>query len=420
MNTLNKLFYVGAVVVGSIYLSSLFSTGFKPLSKGATPKQDPMIKMIKGNNLFPITNYDSPNLILNQPAKLETLFKKLAPSMRQDVINKVLMSLSCRSEKEELIPSILSIIDYSLPSYQKRLWVIDLSHQQLLYHTYVSHGLRSGETNSIYFSNANNSRASSEGIYSTKEAYRGREGSSLRLKGLDRGINDMAEARAIVMHGGFYVEEDFIKKYGRAGRSWGCPALPHSLTHEIINTIKDNNLLVVYYPSDKWFVKSKYLSCKNYSLIPQTDTQVQQMLNPPPGIETLRGEVLFANISAKRFGGETTPILAINANDYRLIFKKTPPLVRMLRRQIEHEEYIALDTNEFEMIAKLNQGEILDKLRFVVPQLTNNHGYVQTVMRPVSLGKIAKLDYHQGFAVETSQGRINLNLNHGFIRWLGL
>jgi hypothetical protein len=330
------------------------------------------------------------------------------------------MSLSCREQKLGLIPPIITIIDYSLPSHQKRLWVIDLVKQQRLYHTYVSHGLRSGDALSIYFSNANNSRASSEGLYTTMSAYRGREGSSLRLKGLDRGINDMAEARAIVMHGGFYVEEDFIKKYGRAGRSWGCPALPSSLTTEIINTIKDNNLLVVYYPSDKWFLKSSYLNCKNHSLIPQNGIKVREITSPPQSIESLRGEVLFANISGKRFGGETTPILAINANDYRQVFNKSPPLLRMLRRQIAHQEYIALDKQEFELLANQNQHDAIEKLMFIVPQLINNHGYVQTVMRPVSLGKIAKLDNQSSLAIITSQGRITLSPNHQFIRWLGL
>lgn len=417
MNHLHKLFFVGIAAVSGLYLLSPLPTKIKTIID-ETPQQN--LAQIDNDNFFPLVNYDSPNLLLKQPKKMLSLFKEIAPDISQDVIDKVSMSLSCREQKQELIPPIITIIDYSLPSNQKRLWVIDLFKQELLYHTYVSHGLRSGETASIYFSNTNNSRASSEGLYSTKEAYRGREGSSLRLKGLDRGINDMAEARAIVMHGGFYVEEDFIKKYGRAGRSWGCPALPSSQTTDIINAIKDNNLLLVYYPSDKWFLKSQYLSCKNYSLIPKNGISVHQITAPPPSIESLRGEVLFANISGKRFGGETTPILAINANDYRQIFNKTPPLLRMLRRQIAHQEYIAIDKDEFEKLAIQNNLDILSKLIFVVPQLTNNHGYVQTVMRPVFLGKIIKLDNQGASAIITNQGRITLSPNHQFIRWLGL
>jgi hypothetical protein len=417
MNHLHKLFFVAAFVVGGLYLLSPLPTKFK--ANVAHPPSKPQIQMT-GTNLFPMVNYDSPNFILKTPDKIVSLLKKLSPEMSHDLIQKTSMSLSCREQKLGLIPPIITIIDYSLPSHQKRLWVIDLVKKQRLYHTYVSHGLRSGDALSIFFSNANNSRASSEGLYTTMSAYRGREGSSLRLKGLDRGINDMAEARAIVMHGGFYVEEDFIKKYGRAGRSWGCPALPSSLTTEIINTIKDNNLLVVYYPSDKWFLKSQYLNCKNYSLVPQDGIRVQEASTPPPSIESLRGKVLFADISGKRFGGETTPILAINANDYRQIFHKTPPLIRMLRRQIFQQEYIAIDKQEFEALAKQNQVDTLSKLIFVVPQLTNNHGYVQTLMRPVSLGKITKLEHQGRLAVLTSQGRINLSTNHQFIRWLGL
>ena len=339
--------------------------------------------------------------------------------MRADVIDKVIMSLDCYQQKQALMPKIMSIIDYSLPSSQKRLWVIDLDNQKCLYHTYVAHGLRSGETSSIYFSNANNSRASSEGLYATKEAYRGREGRSLRLKGLEQSINDLAEARAIVMHGGFYVEEDFIKKYGRAGRSWGCPALPSSQSAEIINTIKDNHLLLIYYPSDKWLLKSRYLNCKNHSLIPH-DISVQEITAPPAGIETLRGDVLFANVSSKRFGGETTPILVINATDYRQVFHKNPPLLRMLRRQIAQQEYIAIDQQEFKQLASQNQADVMAKLLFIVPQLVNHRGYMQTVMRPVSLGNITQLDNRTVPVMVTSQGRISLTPNHQFIRWLGL
>ena len=92
----------------------------------------------------------------------------------------------------------------------------------------------------------------------------------------------------------------------------------------------------------------------------------------------------------------------------------------MLRRQIFQQEYIAIDKQEFEALARQNQLDTLSKLIFVVPQLTNNHGYVQTLMRPVSLGKITKLEYQGRLAVLTSQGRINLSTNHQFIRWLGL
>ena len=410
---MDKFFYVAVFGVGGLYLLSPLP---RTIKQNIEKAQSHHVHKKTGNNLFPMVNYNSPTLHL----KLIPQLKGIAPEMGTDVINKVTMSLSCYQQRQTLIPNIISIIDYSRPSYQKRLWVIDIANHKLLYHTYVSHGLRSGEAASIYFSNANNSRASSEGLYSTKEAYRGREGSSLRLKGLDRGINDMAEARAIVMHGGFYVEEDFIKKYGRAGRSWGCPALPSSQSAQIINTIKDNNLLLIYYPSDKWFLKSSYLNCKNHSLIPQNGIKVREITSPPPSIETLRGEVLFANISGKRFGGETTPILAINANDYRRVFNKSPPLLRMLRRQIAHQEYIALDKQEFELLANQNQHDAIEKLMFIVPQLINNHGYVQTVMRPVSLGKIAKLDNQSSLAIITSQGRITLSPNHQFIRWLGL
>jgi hypothetical protein len=148
---------------------------------------------------------------------------KLSPDLHPDVIEKIRLTLDCAPNTSVQEHPMLTVIDYSLPSSHKRLWVFDLNRKQLLFHTYVAHGLRSGDKFTTFFSNAHNSRASSMGIYRTLKNYLGREGSSLRLKGLEPGFNDNAEGRAIVMHGAFYAEEDFIKKYGRAGRSWGCP-----------------------------------------------------------------------------------------------------------------------------------------------------------------------------------------------------
>ena len=106
--------------------------------------------------------------------------------------------------------------------------------KKLLFHTYVSHGITSGTLLTNYFSNKYNSKASSIGVYKTEKAYYGREGLSLRLDGLDRSFNDNASNRSVVMHGGWYVDEHFIKKYGRPGRSWGCPALPLNFINPLL------------------------------------------------------------------------------------------------------------------------------------------------------------------------------------------
>lgn len=144
---------------------------------------------------------------------------------------------------------ILTLIDFSLSANTKRLWVIDLSTNQILFHSLVAHGKNTGEEYANHFSNRNESNQSSLGFYSTGEVYRGKHGLSLKLDGLEKGINHNARARAIVIHGADYVSDSFIRNHKRLGRSLGCPALPQELTLPIINTIKENSLLFIYHPS---------------------------------------------------------------------------------------------------------------------------------------------------------------------------
>jgi hypothetical protein len=142
--------------------------------------------------------------------------------------------------------TILTIIDFSLPSTDKRLWIIDLKHNTILKNTYVAHGMNSGENYALHFSNQPNTQMSAPGFYLTQNTYYGKHGYSLRLKGLEKGINDNAMKRAIVLHGAWYVSEDFIKKYGRLGRSFGCPAVPEAESEDIINLIKNGSLIFIY------------------------------------------------------------------------------------------------------------------------------------------------------------------------------
>lgn len=132
----------------------------------------------------------------------------------------------------------LAVIDFDLPSSEKRFWVLDLAANQVLYRSLVAHGNNSGQLEATQFSNTNGSNASSLGFYVTGSEYVGKHGRSLRLKGLDPGFNDQAAARAIVVHGADYVSEAFIKQNGRLGRSQGCPALPLNLYAPIIDTLK--------------------------------------------------------------------------------------------------------------------------------------------------------------------------------------
>ncbi|MES2748574.1 MAG: murein L,D-transpeptidase catalytic domain family protein [Bacteroidota bacterium] len=143
----------------------------------------------------------------------------------------------------------LTIVDYSLPSTVKRLWIIDTKQNKIILNSLVAHGKNSGENFATSFSNKSESNKSSLGFFITGETYIGKHGLSLKLDGLENGINDMARTRAIVMHAADYVSEAFAKVHHRLGLSHGCPALPPSLNNKIIATIKGKSCLFIYHPS---------------------------------------------------------------------------------------------------------------------------------------------------------------------------
>nr|WP_232321920.1 murein L,D-transpeptidase catalytic domain family protein [Photobacterium jeanii] len=142
--------------------------------------------------------------------------------------------------------SILTIIDYSKPSTEKRFFVIDIKNSKLLYHTYVTHGVNSGGKMANRFSNVVNSKQTSLGTFLTDTTYYGGNGYSLKLDGLTKGINDNARRRYIVVHGADYATESFIRRNGYLGRSWGCPALPKKESRAIINTIKGGSVIYAH------------------------------------------------------------------------------------------------------------------------------------------------------------------------------
>ena len=157
-------------------------------------------------------------------------------------------------------PKTLTVIDYSRPSTQRRLWVMDLKTGETLYHELVAHGQGSGGDLPTSFSNTPDSHQSSLGLFVTADTYIGSNGYSLRLDGLDKGFNDNARARAIVMHGAPYVSEAVAQAQGRLGRSWGCPALGDDVAREIIDQIKGGNLVFAYYPDQEWLNGSPLLA----------------------------------------------------------------------------------------------------------------------------------------------------------------
>ena len=156
--------------------------------------------------------------------------------------------------------TILTICDFSLSSNKKRLWVIDVQQKKILFNTLVAHGKNTGEEFAENFSNTESSLQSSMGFFVTDGTYVGENGYSLKLHGMDPGYNDAALKRLIVMHGADYVSPDFAAKHNRIGRSWGCPAIPRALAEPIINTIKNQNVLFIYYPNQEYLQNSEWLN----------------------------------------------------------------------------------------------------------------------------------------------------------------
>ena len=155
---------------------------------------------------------------------------------------------------------VLTIVDFSLSSKEERMWVIDMKTKEVIFQSLVAHGRNSGFEFADNFSNQSESYKSSLGFYLTGEEYQGKHGTSLRLDGMEFGINNNARDRAVVIHGADYVTKDFVKTHGRLGRSQGCPAVPYAIHKELIATIKNKSVLFIYHPSRNYLAKSKLVS----------------------------------------------------------------------------------------------------------------------------------------------------------------
>lgn len=183
-----------------------------------------------------------------------------APGLKQNILTSALQAYQHAVEKGTVHKHLLTVIDYSLPSSNKRMWVFDLNQHKLLYHTFVAHGSNSGYLTPKHFSNKQKSHESSLGTFITKNSYIGSKGYSLNLQGLEKGFNDNAFIRRVVIHGAWYVNQNFIKSAGRAGRSWGCPAVSTQLARPIINAIKGGSVLFAYYPDKNYLSHSEYVA----------------------------------------------------------------------------------------------------------------------------------------------------------------
>ena len=155
---------------------------------------------------------------------------------------------------------ILSVCDLSLSSKENRLWIIDLAEKKVLFNTYVAHGQGSGDEFAEQFSNNSDSHQTSLGFYVTGDTYKGDHGTALHLEGMDKGYNDAAYQRGIVVHGAQYVCDKFVCANQKLGRSWGCPAVPAKLSLRIINTIKEGTCLFIYYPDKEYSTASCWLN----------------------------------------------------------------------------------------------------------------------------------------------------------------
>lgn len=195
------------------------------------------------------------------PDKLVTSLLQQAEGLRPDVLRLALNAAGCAAERGLVKRrELLTVIDYSIPSSEPRMFVFDLVARKLLFRELVAHGKNSGGDRASFFSNSPGSLATSLGLYVTADTYMGSNGYSLRLRGLEEGVNDMAMDRAIVMHGAHYVSRTAIRVLGRLGRSWGCPAVRAEIAEDIINKVRGGTAIFAYYPEKNWLKSSEFVT----------------------------------------------------------------------------------------------------------------------------------------------------------------
>lgn len=193
-----------------------------------------------------------------------TLFEELAnaaPGLDRKVLGRAIGAMSCALDSGIETAQRLAVIDFSLPSSVSRLWIFDLEQRVLVLKELVAHGQGSGDNFATAFSNTSGSHQSSIGLFRTQESYQGQHGYALRMDGLEPGVNDLARARAIVIHGADYVDHDWIERQGRIGRSHGCPAVRREVAGTVVDHLKNGQFLFSYYPDPAWLAGSEYLNC---------------------------------------------------------------------------------------------------------------------------------------------------------------
>ncbi len=185
-----------------------------------------------------------------------------APELNPQALKSALSAMQCAVNNGAKQAQHLAVIDFSQPSTARRLWIFDLNRKTLVLRDLVAHGKESGENFATSFSNTEGSNQSSLGLFSTQESYVGSHGYSLRMDGLEPGINDQARERAIVIHPADYVNPQWSKTQGRIGRSLGCPAVRPQVARKVVDKLKNGQFMFAWYPDKRWLQSSAYLNCQ--------------------------------------------------------------------------------------------------------------------------------------------------------------
>lgn len=227
-----------------------------------------LIKSTFNTNEFAINVANPIDMVKNEADNIkeesELLYCEIQPEgfslPELEIFTKAFEGYTALEAQGKIKNNILTIIDFSLSSTKDRMWVIDMVNKKVILQTLVSHGIKSGKEFAKSFSNQNESNKSSLGFYLTGETYIGKHGVSLKLDGLEFGLNDKARERAVVIHGAEYVSRKLANKQGYLGRSQGCPAVATAIAPKLIQTIKNKSVLFIYHPTRMYVNKSKLVS----------------------------------------------------------------------------------------------------------------------------------------------------------------
>lgn len=204
--------------------------------------------------------------LMAAPSQKDSLLKALArvaPGLNPQALSDAVAAMQCAVNNGAEPARRLAVIDYSQPSTAKRLWIFDLHNKRLLLRDYVAHGRLSGENFANSFSNREGSNQTSLGLFRTAESYSGKHGYSLRMDGLEPGLNDQARERAIVIHGADYVNPGLARTQGRIGRSLGCPAVRPEIARMVVDKLKGGQFLLAWHSDPRWLSRSALLACKS-------------------------------------------------------------------------------------------------------------------------------------------------------------